>query len=108
MKKLFTGLFFALAVALSSTPALPQFSGCSAGFCSPDDGVDALPISNACSTSSGTTVTFTAQGIGNARPNRISVVTINWDDSSVANTAELNAVSIGGVSMARAVRAQGD
>ncbi len=63
------------------------------------------PVSNACSTISGTTITFTAQGTGGANPNRISVVSINWDDSTNAGTAQLNAMSIGGISMVQAASA---
>jgi len=65
----------------------------------------AIPISNACTTSSGTTITFTTQGVGGANPNRITVVTINWDDSTNAGTAQLTAMSVGGISMTRAVSA---
>src|SRR5258706_5828950 len=61
------------------------------------------PISNACSTASGTTITFTAQAVGGANPNRVTVVTINWDDSSNAGTAQLTAMTVGGISMSRAV-----
>jgi hypothetical protein len=105
MKKLIAGLFFTLSILLSA-PATSQFSGCSAGFCSPGDGdVDGIPISNACTNASGTTITFTAQGVGNAQPNRVSVVTLNWDDSTAAGTAQLTAATIGGISMTRAVRA---
>src|SRR6266404_5933062 len=63
------------------------------------------PVSNACSTSSGTTITFTAQGTGTVNPNRISVVSINWDDSTNAGTASITAVTIGGISMIKAVSA---
>ncbi len=62
-------------------------------------------VSNACSTASGTTITFTAQGVGGANPNRITVVSINWDDSTNAGTAALNAVTVGGISMLRAASA---
>src|SRR6266404_3514163 len=64
-----------------------------------------IPVSNACSTSSGTTITFTAQGTGTVNPNRISVVSINWDDSTNAGTASITAVTIGGISMIKAVSA---
>src|SRR5258706_5778586 len=63
------------------------------------------PISNACSTSSGTTITFTAQGVGGANPNRITVVTINWDDSTNAATAQLTAMTVGGISMTQGASA---
>ncbi len=63
------------------------------------------PVSNACSTSSGTSITFTAQGVGGANPNRITVVSINWDDSTNAGTAQLTAMSVGGISMSRAASA---
>src|SRR6266403_3795730 len=63
------------------------------------------PVSNPCSTSSGTTITFTAQGVGGANPNRITVVTINWDDSTNAGTAQLTAMTVGGISMTQAVSA---
>ncbi len=65
----------------------------------------ATPVSNACSTSSGTSITFTAQATGTVNPNRISVVSINWDDSTNAGTASITAVSIGGISMIKAVSA---
>jgi hypothetical protein len=61
-----------------------------------------------CSIVSGTTVTFTAKGIGNAAANRVTVVSINWGDSTSAGTAELTGVTIGGVAANRAVRASGD
>lgn len=73
-----------------------------------DDGDTATPVSQACSTISGTVTTFTAQGVGGAAPSRVSVVSINWSDSTSAGTAELNTVTIGGISMSRAVRASGD
>lgn len=99
----------ALAIALTlvwsasaSAELLTTHAGSGAG------GPRGTPVSNACITSSGTTITFTAQGVGTAGANRITVVTINWDDSTVANTAELTAVTVGGISMARAVRAAGD
>src|SRR5882724_1072838 len=60
------------------------------------------PVSNACTTSSGTSITFTAQGVGGANPNRITVVTINWDDSTNAGTAQLTAMTVGGISMTQA------
>src|SRR6266403_1840858 len=62
-------------------------------------------VSNACSTASGTTITFTAQGTGTTNPNRISVVSINWDDSTNAGTASITTVTIGGISMIKAVSA---
>src|SRR6266404_1317375 len=65
------------------------------------------PVSNACSTASGTTITFTAQGTGTTNPNRISVVSINWDDSTNAGTASITTVTIGGISMIKAVSALG-
>ncbi len=63
----------------------------------------AAPISNACSTTSGTVITFTAQGTGGTNANRISVVSINWDDSTAAGTAQLTGMTIGGITMLRAV-----
>lgn len=78
-----------------------------AGLGSPDD-TSGDPVSNACTASSGTTITFTAQGVGAADPRRISVVSINWSDSTAAGTAELNGVTVGGLVMARAVRASGN
>ncbi len=81
---------------------------CRYGFCVPGGGPSSTPVSNACISSSGTTITFTAQGIGGARPNRVSLVSINWSDSTAAGTAELTAMTIGGISMTRAVRASGD
>src|SRR5258708_5912868 len=63
------------------------------------------PTSNACSTASGTTITFTAQATGGVNPNRISVVSINWDDSTNAGTASITAVTLGGASMIKAASA---
>ncbi len=63
------------------------------------------PVSNACATASGTTVTFTAQGTGGASSNRITVVTINWSDSTNAGTAQLTAMTVGGISMTKATAA---
>ena len=101
-KKLFATL---LALLLTYSPiALAQVPITGAGNASTDS-TSGTPISNACSTSSGTTITFTAQGIGGANPSRISVVTIAWDDSTAAGTAQLTGVTIGGISMTRAVRA---
>src|SRR6266478_8010161 len=65
----------------------------------------ATPVSNACGTVSGTSVTFTAQGVGGANPNRITVVSINWDDSTNAGTAQLTAMTVGGISMSRGASA---
>src|SRR6266446_5848352 len=65
----------------------------------------ATPVSNACGTVSGTSVTFTAQGVGGANPNRITGVTINWDDSTNAGTAQLTAMTVGGISMSKAAAA---
>src|SRR6266446_10588173 len=65
----------------------------------------ATVVSNACTTSSGTSITFTAQGVGGANPNRITVVSINWDDSTNAGTAQLTAMTVGGISMSRAASA---
>jgi hypothetical protein len=61
----------------------------------------------ACSVVSGTTITFTAAGLGTANPNRITAVSINWDDSTAAGTAEITAVTVGGNSATRAVRTTG-
>src|SRR6266446_73369 len=94
MKKLLATLLVALSL---STPA-------SAGWL-PLSEPSTTPISNACSTSSGTTITFTAQGVGGANPNRITVVTINWDDSTNAGTAQLTAMTVGGISMSKAAAA---
>jgi len=101
--KRFLASLFALVIATQAALAttLP-LTGAGAG------GPTATPVSNACISSGGTTITFTAQGTGGANSNRITVVSINWDDSTVANTAELTAMTVGGISMARAVRAQGD
>src|SRR6266403_2510900 len=94
-KKLLASL---LAFFLWATPAFAQ------GWL-PLAEASVTPVSNACTTSSGTTITFTAQGTGGANPNRISVVSINWDDSTNAGTAQLNAMSIGGISMVQAASA---
>jgi len=103
-------ILFALAW-LNGPNADAQFnklSGCDQfGFCSINNS-NLIPIGNACSIVSGTTTTFTAQGIGNANPNRTSVVSINWGDSTLAGTAEITNVTLGGVSMLRGVRAAGD
>lgn len=90
-----------------SGPATTQVPMTGAGVGSPDD-LSTTPISTACTASSGTTITFTAQGVGPANANRTSVVSINWSDSTAAGTAELTAVTIGGISMVRGVRASGD
>ncbi len=85
-----------------------RFSGCDReGFCSPVGPV-LIPVSTACSTASGTTTTFTAQGVGQADPRRNSVVSINWSDSTLAGTAEITGVTLGALPMLRAVRASGD
>jgi hypothetical protein len=95
---------YLLAALIAFTPAAPAVN---AGWF-PLDEPSSTPVSNACSNVSGTVVTFTAQGTGGANPNRISVVTINWSDSTLAGTSELNTVTIGGISMTRSVRASGD
>src|SRR6266403_232446 len=94
-KKLLASL---LAFFLWATPAFAQ------GWL-PLAEASVTPVSNACTTSSGTTITFTAQGTGGANPNRISVVSINWDDSTNAGTASITAVTIGGLSMIKAASA---
>lgn len=81
---------------------------CRYGFCVPGGGPTGKPVSNACINSSGTTITFTAQGVGGADPRRMTVVSINWSDSTAAATAELNSITVGGLAMQRAVRASGD
>lgn len=106
--KRFAALVFALLSFCYLSEANAQFNktqpGCAVeGFCS-NSGLIAAPVSNACITSSGTTITFTAQGTGGPNPNRISVVSINWSDSTAAGTAQLNSMTIGGISMTRAVR----
>ncbi len=108
MKKLIASLFLVLGIALITAPVPAQFSGCNPGLCSASDRVSSTPVSNACINSSGTTITFTAQGTGSVNAGRISVVSINWSDSTVANTAELTGMTIGGINMIRAVRAAGD
>lgn len=101
-KKLLVGL---LALALAWSPASAQLATTHAGTVG---GPSGKPISNACINSSGTTITFTAQGVGNAAASRITVVTIAWDDSTAAGTAELTAMTVAGITMTRAVRAVGD
>ncbi len=91
-------LRYLLATLLTLTTPVP------AGWLPLADSI-VIPVSNACSTSSGTTITFTAQGTGGANPNRISGVSINWDDSTNAGTASITAVTIGGISMIKAVSA---
>ncbi len=110
MKRIAAFVFAFLAVCyFQITDADAQFRReCRYGFCVPGGGPSSTPVSNACTTSSGTTITFTAQGIGGARPNRVTVVTINWDDSTAAGTSELTAMTVGGIAMTRAVRAVGD
>lgn len=103
-KKLFAALF---ALAFSCSTAFAQIPVTGAGTATTDS-TSADPVSNACINSSGTTITFTAQGTGNAKAGRVSVVTINWDDSTAAGTAELTAMTIGGISMVRQIRAVGD
>jgi len=63
---------------------------------------------NGCSVTSGTVTTFTAKNFGAVNPTRVTVVSINWDDSTNAGTASITAVSIGGNSAVRAIRASGD
>jgi len=86
-----------ICLALVTTPA-------AAGWL-PLSEPSATPVSNACSTSSGTSITFTAQGVGGANPNRISAVSINWDDSTNAGTASITAVTLGGAPMIKAMLA---
>lgn len=106
MKRIAAFVLAFLAVwYLQSTDADAQFRReCRAGFCVPGGSPSGTPVSNACINSSGTTITFTAQGVGGANPKRISVVSINWSDSTAAGTAQLSSVTIGGISMGRAVR----
>lgn len=103
-KKLLAGLL-ALSLACSPVAAQVPITGAGNASAAAESGT---PVSNACINSSGTTITFTAQGVGGANPRRISVVSINWSDSTAAGTAELTAVTIGGINMARQVRASGD
>ncbi len=83
---------------------LAQVPMTGAGLGSPD-ATAVIPVSTACLNVSGTTTTFSAQGTGGANPNRVSVVEVNWDDSTNAGTAQITAGTIGGISMTRAVRA---
>lgn len=110
MKRIAAFVFAFLAVwYLQATDADAQFRReCRYGFCGGGGGASGTPVSNACINSSGTTITFTAQGVGSASPNRISVVSINWSDSTAAGTAELTGVTLGGNTMVRGVRASGD
>ncbi len=109
MKRLAAFIFAALALCYLTAPVEAQFKReCRYGFCIPGGGPTGTPVSNACINSFGTTITFTAQGVGGADPRRVTVVSINWDDSTAAGTAELNSVTVGGVTMQRAVRAAGD
>ncbi len=94
-------LVFILAITPVAATTLP-LTGAGVG------GPTATPVSNACINSSGTTITFTAQGVGGANASRVTVVTIAWDDSTLAGTSELTAMTVGGISMTRAVRAVGD
>lgn len=108
-RTIFAALIVATLYVLGAASSHGQFvAECRYGFCSSGDAVSSTPISTACSTASTTTTTFTAQGIGTANPNRISVVSINWSDSTLAGTAELSGVTLGGVAMTRAVRSVGD
>ncbi len=105
MQRLLALLAFITALAF---PAQAQFiNECRYGFCSPAGPV-LIPVSTACSTASGTTTTFTAQGVGPASPLRTSVVSINWGDSTNAGTAEITGIALGALPMARGVRASGD
>lgn len=108
MKRFFAALGIVLASWLWIGQGEAQFdriNGCAKeGFCSPN-GAKVTPVSNSCISSSGTTITFTAQNVGGANPNRTTVVSINWDDSTAAGTAQLTAMTVGGISMTRAVRA---
>lgn len=109
MKRVISTIAFVGLFLLSVLPSDAQFNReCRYGFCTPHSGASGNPISNACTASSGTTITFTAQNVGGANPNRISVVSINWSDSTAAGTAELTGVTLGGNAMVRAVRASGD
>lgn len=105
MKRIAAFVFAFLTVwYLQATDADAQFRReCRYGFCG-GSVASSTPISNACSTSSGTTITFTAQGVGGPNPRRISVVSINWSDSTAAGTAQITGVTIGGIAMTRAVR----
>src|SRR6266404_2872294 len=96
-------LKYLLAVLITLTPLSPV----NAGWL-PLSEPSSTPVSNACINVSGTTVTFTAQNVGGVNPNRITVVSINWSDSTAAGTAELTAMTVGGISMLRAGRAAGD
>lgn len=109
MKRLLASLAVAIGLLVPSANAqFNRFSGCDReGFCSPGN-LSLTPISNACSTASGTVTTFTAQGVGPANPLRTSVVSLNWGDSTLAGTAEITGVTLGGVAMTRGVRASGD
>lgn len=104
MKRIAAFVFAFLAVwYLQASDADAQFRReCRYGFCTGGGGPTGTPISNACVSTPGTTITFTAQGTGGTNPNRISVVSINW---SSAGSSGLTAVTIGGISMTRAVRA---
>ncbi len=107
MKRL--AFLIGFALCLTTIPVKAQFIGeCRYGFCSQVDAASVTPVSTACSTASGTTTTFTAQGTGNAASSRVSVVSINWGDSTLAGTAELTHITLGGVEMARAVAASGN
>lgn len=109
MKRAIAFIFAFLFVCIADASAqFDKTNGCDRyGFCSPNS-AKVVPVGNACTTSSGTTITFTAQGVGGPNPNRTTVVTINWGDSTLAGTAELTAMTVGGISMVRAVRATGD
>lgn len=102
MKRFLSALLAFVLVATPVASTTLPLTGAGAGS------VDITPVSNACINSSGTTITFTAQGIGKAAATRTTIVSINWDDSTLAGTAELTAMTVGGVSMIRAVRAVGD
>lgn len=99
-KKLLAGL---LALSLAWSPVAAQVPITGAGSASADNS-SGTPISNACLNSSGTTITFTAQGVGGAAPNRTTVVSINWSDSTAAGTAILTGMTVGGLTMTRAIR----
>lgn len=102
-RKILAGLL-ALVLAWGS-PASAQLATTHAGTVG---GPTSTPVSNACINSSNTTITFTAQGTGNASATRVSVVSIAWSDSTAAGTAELTGMTIGGITMTRAVRTNGD
>lgn len=72
------------------------------------NGPSTTPTHQACINTSGTVTTFTASNFGPANSGRVTVVSVNWADTTAAGTAELTSVTVGGVAMARAIRAVGD